>query len=176
MQRYGALVLLSVTFAYSDKKEMRGINMAKAVQGIGKATLGERERRRGFFSSVFLTFFLMLMLSATALLGTALSLLQLPDATPYIRTAGCSLGVGFAFLGGLLSGKRQKTAGTLAGLLYGVMFVLTMLICGRFFRTQSPIWWRALGYAILLALSVLGGTLGGMRGAPHHRRRRRVKA
>ncbi len=148
--------------------------MAKEMREREYARLGERESRGGFFLSVLFAFLLMLLAAGGVLLLGALVLTRLPDATPYIRTVGCALGGLIALIGGIVAGRRQKHASALAGLLYGVFYVLLLIFCGRFLHGDTPLWYQALGYAILLLLSVLGGALAKARRSGH--RRRRIRA
>lgn len=149
--------------------------MPKETRAREFARLGESAGHGGFFGGVFITFLLMVVLSVAVLLVGALVLARLPDATPYIRTVGCAMGGILALVGGIIAGKKQKHAGALAGLLYGALYVLMMLLCGRFLVGGTPLWWRISGYGIFLLLAVLGGALGGMR-RTGHRKRRRVRA
>ncbi|MBE6656318.1 MAG: TIGR04086 family membrane protein [Ruminococcaceae bacterium] len=141
------------------KEERRAV-----LGGAGKTLVG----------SAFFALLGALAFGGISLFGAALFFSYKPNATPYIGTVGCALGALAALFGGFGAGRRQKHAGALAGLLFGVLYLIVLLLLSRFGSMGTPLPKRLIGYAIFLLLSALGGALGSMRvGERHHKKRKR---
>ena len=136
----------------------------RRIQGTGCKSL---------FGSALAGVVLALLISIPLLLAATFVFSAKPELTGQIRTVGSLVGALSALLGGFVAGKKQKHAGALAGMLFGVMFVGLLLFIGNICGGGALLIKRAIRYGIFLLLSVLGGALGGMQVKGHHRKRRR---
>lgn len=144
----------------------------QGTKGTPRAYLAHR-RERGPVRGALLSFAFSLLSAALILIITAVLLSYLPSGMPYIAVIGGAEGVALAFFGGLAAGRLGGRGAIVAGVIYGVLYLLTMLLFGYLFPSGGALWKRIIGYAFFLALSVLGGMLGGMRPQKHHRRAHR---
>ena len=134
----------------------------------------KKQGGRSLLGSALLALLFSLFVGVGALFAAALALSFTTSGTAYTDTVGCVLGALTALLGGIFAGKRQKHTGALAGVLFGALYVLMLLLVARIFGGDASLPKRLIGYAIFLLLSALGGALGGMRmGKRHHGKRRR---
>ena len=128
---------------------------------------------RGPVRGALLAFFFSLLASAILLIISAIVLSYATGGIPYIGLIGGALGASLAFFGGLAASKLGGRSGTLAGVLFGGLFLLILLLIGYLFPTGAHPLKRVIGYAVFLLLSVLGGALGGMRPKTRHKPLRR---
>ena len=135
-----------------------------------------RGKGKGLVRSTLPAFLLSLLFSILLLLLAALLLSYTADPAKWIRIAGPILPALCAFVGGLISGRRENNMGALAGLLTGLMLLAVLLLAATLLGDgTTALTRRLISYAILLLLSVSGGMLGsrgGKRRAYPHRRRR----
>lgn len=137
------------------------------------AVLGKGEGGRSILRAVCLAWLIATVTGALLLSGGAALIYALPSTSVYTAPIGAAIGALTALVGGVAAGRLHKHAGALSGLLFGVLYFAVMLVLGRFVSTGYPLLGRVLGYGVLLLLSLLGGTLGGMRSGGRKRRRRR---
>ena len=147
--------------------------MQKEKKVERRAVLGHHSTRTLLGSALF-SLALTLVFGGASLLLFAFLLSRTPSLGGYIGAFGCALGAFWAFLGGLLAGKRHRLSGALAGVLFGALYILLVLLAGHYVSSSAPILKRLLGCALFLLLAVLGGALGTLHiGKAHKRKRRR---
>lgn len=128
----------------------------------------------GIFRRGITAFFIATVAGALLVLLEAVLLFYIPRGEAYIAITGTVIGLLLAFGGGFLAGKLGKSAGALAGLAFGALYLCMMLLLGHFFYTGAPFFKRLLGYLLFPALAALGGAIGGYRPKrSHHTRHRR---
>ena len=133
------------------------------------------KKERSPLRGALLSFVFSLLVGTVVLSITALILFFNTNALPYLALIGAAEGVLLAFGGGFFAGKLGGRNATLAGMIFGVLYLLFMLLVGYFFPMGGHLLKRVIGCAVFLLLAVLGGTLGGIRpkkrhGSPRHRR------
>lgn len=125
------------------------------------------------FGSAAFALLFSLFLGGAVLLTAALLFSFNPGMTVHVGTVGCAVGAVTALLGGFFAGRRQKHTGALAGLLFGLFYLVFLLFVARFYGDSSVLPKKLVGYTIFLLLSALGGALGTVRTAKRHRAKRR---
>jgi len=130
--------------------------------------------RFGVLKGALFALLIALAVGGILVLLAAIALFLAPRGAAYISLVGTLIGLLTALIGGLIAGKLNRHAGALAGLLFGIFFLAVLLLLGRFFYTGAPLIKRLLGCILFLALSLVGGALGGTRlSRGRHKRRRR---
>ena len=137
-----------------------------------KAVLGRRAGRTLLGSALF-ALIGALLIGGVVLLSASFVFSRVPRLASYIGSVGAGLGALTAFFGGLMAGKRHKHAGALAGLLFGALFLLALLLLGRLYGGASSAVSRLIGYTVFLLLATLGGALGTVELKRGHKRRKR---
>ena len=147
--------------------------MQKEKRDERRAVLAHRGART-LLGSTLLSLAFTLLLGGASLLLCAFLLTRTPSLGGYMGAIGGGLGAVWAFLGGIFAGKRHRLSGALAGALFGMLYILLVLLAGHYLSGDAPIFKRLLGCALFLLLSTLGGVLGTLRiGKAHKRKRRR---
>lgn len=137
-----------------------------------KATLGKRSGRTLLGCALF-ALALTLLMGGVALFAAAFTVSRSPALGTHIGSVGAAMGALFALVGGIIAGKRHKHTGALAGLLFGALYLLTLLLLGRLSGGSASPVSRLMGYTVILLISLLGGALGSVRTGKGHKKRKR---
>ena len=124
-----------------------------------KQRIGGKGRGASLFVSAFISLLFSLLIGGASLFVAAFIFSLRPEQSLYISTVGCVLGAVTACLGGFLAGKRQRHAGALVGVVFGIIFTALLALIGEACGGDGNGARRVIGYAVFLLLSVLGGAL-----------------
>ena len=132
------------------------------------------EKKNGFLGWAILSLLFMAAFGVFALVFASFLLSKAEDPLSWIGTVGVLLPALTAFFGGIICGKLRGGVGALSGLCVGVVFVLLLLALSYFTAGSGlGVGERALSYALLVLLSVLGGTLGTVKKRKRRHKRRK---